>query len=596
MTRFLALLSCLVLMLGLCVGASAAEADGTRATSVSIFVTVSNDGNCDVTTNVTLHVDEPQKNLTYPVPANASNVTLNGKAVLTQKTGQARQVNIGRILGGMAGDFSFSVGYSVNGDVEMLTEETVASTEATEATDPTTAPAPVEEKRLRLGIPILAGFRYPIDELQFSINLPGLVDQNPSFVSGYHQGNIEKYLTYAIAGGNIAGRSWGTIKDHETLTVYLNASETMFPQSRIILPEVKAVTTIMGICVGIALVYWLIFLRNFLPLRSYPAVAPEGFGAGQMGTVLAMAGADLSLMAFSWAQLGYVTLRMDRRGRVYIYKRMDMGNERTVFEQKCFYQLFSRREMVDTGAPSYQRLYQAVQMQRSAKELFVTRNPLSVKIFRFLLAAAGLLSGTCFGILLGNMLDYGWFFVIVLSAVGLFCSWQIQFWPDGLFLHHQPRLWLAVAVSVLWMAIGIAIGHFPLALLAVVIQVVGGFLASFGGRRTEDGRNAMGQTLRLRRYLAKLTPAQIHQLSRNNPDLFFDLAPYALALGCDGAMARRFGRERLPDCPYIQLADSHGLTAQQWSQIMRHVLSGMTARQRKSVAESFRSVMDNYMK
>lgn len=595
MNRVFALLFCVILLLGMCVGVSAAETDNTRASSVSIFVNVSNDGNCDVTTNVTLHVDTPQKDITYPVPANASNVTLNGKAVLTQKTGQARQVDIGRVLGGMSGDFSFSVGYSIHGTVEMLTEETVPNTEPTDATDPN-AVALIPESRLRLGVPILAGFQYPIDELQFSITLPGLVDQSPNFVSGYHQGNIEKDLTYSISGGNIAGRSWGTIKDHETLTVYLNASETMFPQKRVNLPELEAVTMLIGIFAGAALVYWIFVLRNFLPLREHPAVAPEGFGAGQMGTVLAMAGANLSLMAFSWAQLGYVTLRMDRRGRVLIYKQMDMGNERSVFEQKCFYQMFSRREVVDTGAASYRRLHQAVSMQRTAKELFLTKNPLTIKIFRFLLAAVGLLSGACFGILLGNMLDYGWFFMLILSALGLVCGWNIQFWTEGWFLHYQSRLWAAAAISVLWLVMGIAIKQFPLALLAVVIQFVGGFLAFFGGRRTEDGRNAMGQTLRLRRFFRKLTPSQIHQLSRDNPDLFFDMLPYALALGCDKALARRFGSERLAECPYLQVADSRGLTAQQWSDIMRQVLNSMTAHQRRSAIEGFQSVMNNYMK
>ena len=596
MKRFLALLSSMILLLGLCIGVSAAETDNTRATTVSIFVNVSNDGNCDVTTNVTLHVDTPQKNLNYPVPANASNVTLNGKAVLTQKTGQARQVDIGRILGGMSGDFSFSVGYSIHGSVEMLTEETLPNTEPTDATDPTAVTAPVPANRLRLGVPVLAGFKYPIDELQFSITLPGLVDQNPSFVSGYHQGDIEKALTYSISGGNIAGRSWGTIKDHETLTIYLNASEEMFPQKRVNLPELELMTMLMGIAAGVALVYWILFLRNYLPLRSYPAVAPAGFGAGQMGTVLTMAGADLSLMAFSWAQLGYVTLRMDRRGRVFIYKQMDMGNERSTFEQKCFYQMFSRRQVVDTGASYYQRLCQAVGMQRTAKELFRTKNPLSIKIFRFLLAVAGLFSGACFGIILGNMLDYGWFFMIILATVGLGCSWQMQFWPDGWLLHHHPRLWMAAVFSLLWLILGISVGQFPLALGAVAIQILGGFLASFGGRRTEDGRNAMGQIFSLRRYYTKLTPAQVHQISRNNPDVFFDLAPNALALGCDRSLAKRFGRERLTDCPYIQVADSRGLTATQWSQLMRHMLSSMTSHQRRSAVAGFRSVMNNYMK
>jgi hypothetical protein len=63
---------------------------------------------------------------------------------------------------------------------------------------------------------MLSGFAYPIDQFQFSVNVPGMVTQNPSFVSGYHQANIEKDLTYSYSGGNIAGRSWGALKDHET--------------------------------------------------------------------------------------------------------------------------------------------------------------------------------------------------------------------------------------------------------------------------------------------------------------------------------------------------------------------------------------------
>lgn len=587
MTRFLALLSCLFLIVGLCVGVSALETDNTRITAMNIFATASSNGTCEVTANVTVHIDTPKKDLTFPVPASASGVTLNGKAVLTEKSGQTRLVSLNKILGSMSGDFSFTVGYSIHSTVSTL------ATETTQATEPGAEPVP---RRLQLELPLLAGFGYPIDELQFSINLPGSISQTPRFVSGYHQANIEKDLTYSISGNNIAGRSWGTIKDHETLTMYLDTTEELFPQTRADLPAVEDLTTLIGACAGIALVFWLLFLRNFLPIRSFPAVAPEGFGAGQLGTILTMAGADLNLMVFSWAQLGYLTLQMDRRGRVYIQKRMDMGNERTSFEQKCFRQLFSRRDMVDTSSAAYQRLIQTVSKQRSAPQLFRRRGTGAVMIFRVIMAAAGLLSGTCFGVLLGTMLDYGWVFMLILSAVGLVCSWHIQFWPEGLYLHHHARTWMAAILCVLWLALGIVIGQFPLALLAVALQVAAGFLASFGGRRTEDGRNAMAQTLSLRRHFRKLTVSEAQQLCRENPDIFFDLAPYALAMGCDKALARRFGKSRLPVCPYIRVSNSRGLTALQWAQLMRHVLEGMGARQRRMPLDGFRSVMNNYMK
>lgn len=580
MKRVLILLSCLILALSLCVGASAA--DNTRAYSVNVFATVSGDGSCEVSSTVTLHIETPLKDLTYPVPVNASNITLNGSPVLTEKTDTARLVSLNRILGGMTGDFSFAVGYSIHSAVDPV----VSDEEDTEET----------VKKLQLELPMLAGFAYPIDELQFSVNLPGVVSQNPYFISGYHQANIEKDLTYSISGGNIAGRSWTALKDHETLTMYLPATEEMFPQTRMELPKVNGVIPLLGICAALALLYWLLFLRNALPIRNYPAVAPEGFGAGQVGTILSMEGADLCLMAFSWAQLGYVVLRMDRRGKVFILKRMDMGNERTAFEQKCFYKLFAHRDLVDTSSMAFQRLCQLVRVQKSAPQLFRSKGTGSIKLFRVIMAAVGLLSGACFGILLGNMLDYGWVFMLVLSCVGLICSWHIQAWPQGVFLHHRIRLFVAAVLCLLWLSLGIAIGQFPLALVAVLLQVVGGFLAAFGGRRTEEGRTAMGQTLRLRGYLTKLNAKQIQQLCHENPEFFFDMAPYVMALGCDSVFARRFGKSRLPVCPYIQASNTRGLTAKQWSQLMRAILEGMTARQRRVSLDGLHSVMDNYMK
>ena len=579
MTRFFAIISCLLLLMGLCVGASAA--DNTRATSVNIIASVSSNGSCDVTTAVTLHVDNPQSKLSFPVPANASNVTLNGKPVFTEKTSQARMVDLGNSFTNISGDYSFTVGYSIHSVVKTLDSTSEES----------------QAKRLQLELPLLAGFSYPIDQLQFSINLPGNNTQTPRFTSGYHQANIEKDLTYSTSGASIAGRSWRALKDHETLVMYLDTTEELFPQTRADLPVLEDVTTLIGICTGVAVVFWILFLRNYLPLRRFPAVAPEGFGAGQMGTVLSMAGTDLNLMVFSWAQLGYVSLRMDHRGRVYIYKQMDMGNERTGFEQKCFRILFTHRQMIDTSSASYQRLTQTVRVQRSAKQLFrKKRDTTHVKIFRGLTAAAGLLCGTCFGIILGTLLDYGWAFMLILSIVGLICSWQIQFWPDGIFLHHPSRFWMAAILSVLWLVLGAVVGQFPLSLLAVSIQTIGGFLAFFGGRRTEEGRMAMGQVLSLRRFLRTLSHQQAQLLLQDNPETFFSLLPYAIALGCGNAFARHFGKSRLPVCPYLQTPNSHGLTGRQWYQLMRHVMDNMSIRKRSNPLSGFHSVLRNYMR
>ena len=579
MKRLILLALCVMLIASVSVGVSAFEGE-TRATSVQMIATVSNSGSAQVSTTVALHVETPLEELHYPVPANASSITLNGSRVFTEKTNQARLVNLTKLLGGMAGDFTFTVGYSVANTVRPLAQTDSAADSA---------------KKLQLDLPLLAGFAYPIDQVQFSINLPGNITNQPGFISGYHQANIEKDLTYSVSGGNIAGRSWTALKDHETLNLRLTATEEMFPQTRVELPSLDTITTIIYVCIGLALIYWIFVLRNFLPIREYPAVAPEGFGAGQLGTVLTMAGADLGLMIFTWAQLGYVVIQMDRRGRVLVHKRMEMGNERSAFEQKCFRSLFARRDVADTSGISFARLHQTVSAQKAIPSL-LRKNGGNVQIFRILAAVAGLLCGTCFGILLGNMLDFGWLFMSVLSFVGLICSWQIQLWTQGVFLHHRIRLWTALGMSVLWLILGLAIGQLSLALLSVSIQLIAGFLAAFGGRRSEDGKLAMGQVLSLRSHLSRLSSRKIQQYCQENPNYFFDMIPEAMAMGCDKAFARRFGKSRLPACPYIIASDTRGLTAAQWSQLMRQILDGMTARQRQMPTDTFRAVMRNYMK
>jgi hypothetical protein len=420
--------------------------------------------------------------------------------------------------------------------------------------------------------------------------------QNPSFVSGYHQANIEKDLTYTISGNNIAGRSWTALKDHETLVMYLIATEEMFPQTRAELPVAEDILIFVWIIAGLGLLYWILFLRNFLSFRNYPAVAPEGFGAGQMGTILAMDGTDLGLMVFSWAQLGYLDLHLDRRGKVFVMKRMDMGNERTAFEQKCFYKLFSKKELVDTSSAFYQKLYQTIALQKAAPQLLREKGAGNVKIFRIIMAVAGLLSGTYFGIHLGNLLDYGWVFMSFLSCLGALCSWHIQFWPQGIFLHQRHRFYVALILSALWLVLGFALEQFGLALVAVLIQFAAGFLAAFGGRRSEEGRTAMGQVLSLRRRFRTYTTYQIHQLCQENTELFFDLAPYAIALGRENVLARRFGSSRLPICPYIYASNTRGLTAAQWCQLMRIILDGMTVHQKKAYLDIFHSLTKNFMK
>ena len=109
MKRFLIFALCLLLVFGMSIGVSAFEGE-TRATTVQTIANVSNNGSAQVSSTITLHVETPLEELTYPVPVNATNITLNGSRVLTEKASQARHVKLTKLLGGMAGEFPVTVG------------------------------------------------------------------------------------------------------------------------------------------------------------------------------------------------------------------------------------------------------------------------------------------------------------------------------------------------------------------------------------------------------------------------------------------------------------------------------------------------------
>ena len=66
------------------------------------------------------------------------------------------------------------------------------------------------------------------------------------------------------------------------------------------------------------------------------------------------------MMVFTWAQLGYLLIQTDSGGKVLLHKRMDMGNERSLFENKIFALLFGSRQAVDATGYPYAKLSRKV--------------------------------------------------------------------------------------------------------------------------------------------------------------------------------------------------------------------------------------------
>ncbi len=547
-------LTALALILTLGITAFAA----TGVSGMNSFATVSSDGSCNINLTVTLHLEQAQDKLYFPIPAEATGVTLNGSRVNAAKSGDVRRINLSKVTKNVVGDVSVSIQYSLHNVIYQT-----------------------EEGTLEMRIPLLSGFEYPVENLTFSVTMPGAVSVLPSFNSGYHQARIEEDLTYAVDGVTVSGNSLKALKDHETLTMIMLVSEEMFPQTIAQIKDYRFAFVGIGICAAVALLYWLITMFN--PPVLWPprcTEPPQGITAGHLGCIAAGQGVDLSLTVLTWAQLGYIFIKVEK-SRVLLYKRMDMGNERSETELRLFKKLFHKRSTVDTSAFHYASLCRTAAQKPAGMSEMMKRFTGTPYLFRGLASVIGLFGGAGLAVALADGAALQGFLIFLFSAAGLLCGWHLQAVGRRILLGDLRKATPALILCGILLVLSILIGAFAVVFWTETALLLAGILLAWGGRRTELGRQTLSQIAGLRHYLRRADKHQLQTVCQTDPDYFFRLVPYAIALGADKAFAKRFGNKRLNGCPYLTTGMDGHLTALQWQEMLQKTLEAMDNRATK---------------
>lgn len=548
----------LMLLLCVCLMTTAVFAESS-ASYVDNQCTVTSDGYCDVTLNVSVELDQPANNLTFPLPKSAKNVTMNGSSVRTYASPVDANAILADLssLNGIVGSYSMTFRYGISNVLK------------------------TEEKKLYMEIPLLCGFDYPVQAMNFRITMPGEVSGKPSFSSTFLQTGIESIVQCAVGGSLISGSVVQPLSDHETVTLTMAVDEQMFPGKLIVARDGNPETVPMAICAALAMVYWLVFMRCLPPLRQRQTTLLDGVTAGELGCRLTTAGVDLTMMVFSWASLGYVRIAPDKYGRVMLYKRMEMGNERTEFENRYFRLLFARSNTADATGMAYARLCRSAAETVSGVKEMHRRQAGSARLFRAIASLVSLFSGVCLAMNLTTHATLQVVLAILLGILGVVTAWGIQGGIYKLHLRGKVPMLVGIVCMALWIGLGAAAGQILIAVLAVLAQLAAGLLAAYGGRRSDLGRYQAGQILGLRSYLGHISRDEVLRNMRNDPYYFFDMLPYAIALGVDTGFARRFGKMKLPSCAYLAARQDRRRTAAEWALLLRKTADRMDSLQRK---------------
>ena len=564
MRRFLMFLCSLVLMAGILVMPASAENMATRVESI---INVTAAGDCIVSTTVRLNLDSPVENLSFPVPLNATDVTLNGGSARTTKTTTGLDVDISRLTAGMAGEIPVMLNYNIPGAVKVILDEEGRLDQDF-------------KNYLQLELPLLSSFELPVQSLTFIVDMPDNIRYKPVFSSIYQQTGIEASLAYEIDKDMITGHSINPLNDHEAITMTMAVDRSAFPTVSTYVREGNPELTPMLVFAALAMVYWVLFLRTWPLIRSRSVTPPEGVTAGEMGCHLTLAGGDLTMMIFNWAQMGYVLIHRDG-GRVMVHKRMDMGNERSPFEVKVYKMLFGSRRAVEATSYSYARLSRKIYGMIPGERDLCKPNSGNTRIFRMLACGSQVFCGICVAMNMTSMRFLQILLAVILGAFGAVSAWQIHEVAYRTHLRGKTRVGIGLTCVAIWILLGILCGQWIIPTCAAVGQWVIGYLAAYGGRRSDVGRHDAGKILGLRSYLKHISKDDIRRLMKTDPEYFFNMAPFALSLGIIHPFAKNFGSIKMDQCPYLVTRVTGRRTAEEWAELIADTANLIDSKFRK---------------
>ena len=545
----------LILLLALPVRAFSGISD------VNSQTTVSADGSCQVSLTLQLQVTDIPTFLIFPLPVEAESITVGGTPVNGVRAGNVRNIDLTDHVAA-PGNYTLVIRYRIH---DAITSD--------------------RKGELLLKLELLSGFDYPIDSLSFSITLPGESEEKPSFSSTYYSDSIDTMMTVTQEKNVISGQVNGRLQDHEKLTMTLSVPREMFPQPMVKRWSMDTLDVAMIVLGVLSLLYWLVALPCPPMGRQRCCAAPEGITAGEVHSRLSGRGADFTLMVLSWAQMGYILIQPDGNGRILLHKRMEMGNERSKLENKWFRQLFGSRTVINGTGEHYALLCRsASRIIPGAREQFLPTSGNSL-VLRVLAALAGGVSGVSLATAYAG--ESGWEIplAMIMALAGAAAAWLIQGAAGSFHSRNRTPLWLGLSAALLWLLLSTGVGEWNVALILIPAEFLTGFAAFFGGRRSETGKAVSSEILGLRQYLRTIHTDEARRILSGNPDFYYDLAPYALALGVDRAFARQLADTKLPPCPWLTTGMDGQMTAREWNRLLRRTTQALDARQKRLLTD-----------
>ena len=519
----------LLVLICLCFFTGSVAAASDEIKSLEVSVEVYSGGTCHVTLTVNAQFASTAKEFLIPLGTGAYDIHASGDFDTEKRDGVKYAIFENPY--GFSGSQSFTCSYSL----------------------PCTMGEDEYGQYFTLQVPE-QGFSLPINRYQITVKFPVDVTELPVWKSSYYQEDIDNYLDIKVTDNVVTASSRIAFRDHETMTMELDFQPNSFDLRHLPGQTKRVDVGFFLITAMVCICYWALRLRN-KALRIHPLQAVNlDSSAGELPCQLHGLAPDLATLLAYWGNCGYVVLRKNRRGHLFVEKTMDMGNERKPAEQRLFHALFSRSDHCEIPSTRFWNAVKVEGEQLRASwmhRLFVPKsgNPFLLRVCALL--GGGFASLMCFDLLLAGK-PSRWFWLVVLTLLGVAFCYAVQqvvyafSRRDGM-----TRLLIGSWAAILLLLVAWLAESTVIMVLNLGLQFFCAFVTRFGGRRSEPGTELLTEVLGLRRFLRKASPEMVHRLLAMDSQYFYRMLPYAEMMGLGNVFIRHFGSGGNEPCRWL---------------------------------------------
>ncbi len=497
---------------------------------VEITCIVDERGEAHITQTIKMNIFGILEDITFAFPLNARNRDVAGWRTKSATENDLRYLTVHN-KAGFSGEQTFTLSYTVKDLVS------------------------AGEESLKLDLPLLVQQKYPVGTVALAVNLPKIYASTPVFSSGYYGDLIEDYMTISTTDTAVTATVNDILQDSDSLSMALTVPQDYF-SGHFKTGGGNGFLRISAVVLAVlSLVVWWQGIKG-APIHARPRILPpDGVNPGDLPFLLAGSKANFNLLVSHWATLGYLSFYVNKSGHVILRRRMSMGNERRKFEQRLFDLLFGSSDICDGASTRYQKVAQRAQeiIPRYWHRRLYDRRSLSPSLVRGIAhLACGLATAAAMDIL-GPDKVHGLFVFLGLVA-GCVLSMLLRGVFSGIYLSNWAKVGIGTACGLLLLVLG-GLGEVGVFMApAVAVSAFLSWSTVSGGRPNEYGRELFGQTRGFRRAIRKSDSTAMLQMLHRDPQYFYKMLPYALAMGLGDPFADAFHNARLEPCHWFEMA------------------------------------------